>query len=196
MNFMQQTRTSAPPSHKRSSSSASNLTADEPPSKQSRKTYESAPDTPQGALSNSSSSSDDNDTDDESPLNGVYIVQYNTSNMNDNGNDIRILGVYVSEEDAYAEVSDQRKSLLAQYPGAKAGDIEDLYQSGWSWDDYANGKNHSCSVQFHKLIWPSRGFGSGASSSPSSSGSSNNSGRVEDRDVGDVFGARAWPLSR
>ncbi len=63
----------------------------------------------------------------------------------------RIVGVYVSEEDADNEVTRQKQELIDG--GIKPSDITDLdLTSGWEWIDTP--KIHICSYQFHPLIWP------------------------------------------
>ncbi|KAK0732896.1 hypothetical protein B0T26DRAFT_866306 [Lasiosphaeria miniovina] len=178
------------PSHKRTSSGAENQDTDQPPFKQAREARDSLsgvvrsmepPEVPENA-SSASSSSDGSDA--SSLLNGVYIVQYSISNMHNDENDIRILGVYVSEEDAEAQVSAEKADLESK--GASPGDIEDLYQSGWTWEDHGYGKIRSCSVQFHKLIWPSQRSGASSSSSSASSVQSGRLGHGEG-DMGTIF---------
>src|SRR5262245_31864580 len=95
-------------SHKRTSSTAENLNTEQPPQKQTRQDSEGA-DSPPGDQESASSSSF---SDDEPPLFGVYIVQYSISESQSDANDSRILGVFVSEEDADEEVARQRREAI------------------------------------------------------------------------------------
>ncbi|KAH8887894.1 hypothetical protein GQ53DRAFT_749560 [Thozetella sp. PMI_491] len=136
-------------SHKRTSSTAENLNSEQPPQKQSRQEGQDGLDMPSSPSDTASSSS----SDDEPLLHGVYIVQYSISQSDSDANDSRIVGVYVSEEDADNEVIKQKLELVDA--GAKPGHITDLdHQSGWEWKDEP--KIHICSYQFHPLIWPKR----------------------------------------
>ena len=127
-------------SHKRTSSKANNQNTEQPPPKQARQEL------PEDSDSSSSSSSDD-----EPPIRGVYIVQYSISEARSDANDSRIVGVYVSEQDALNAVRDQKRELIDR--GAQATKITDLdFAYGWEWDD--DPKIHICSYQLHPLIWP------------------------------------------
>ncbi len=132
-------------SHKRTSSKAETQNTEQPPLKQTRQ------DAQDGSRDDSDTSS--SSSDGEPPLHGVYIVQYSISESNNDANDSRIVGVYVSEEDADIEVTRQKKEVVDG--GANPGDITYLdFQSGWEWVE--SSKIHICSCQYHPLVWPKR----------------------------------------